>query len=266
MRTTGDMFTATAARGATWLAVGAFAFTAVSATGQDGGDAGWYPAVRAEIDEFRTEFLSDVAGVDLPDGARAQLRSQIEGALEGLFRNLDAEIAGVGPRLLAARLEHGPQEDHFCSAENVASRLALRAMEDPVDAGDALMAAAQCREAYQGAVSLPVFEELEGLRELCVSVRDSIVEQPDDPSVAWEPERAAVYAVARCAAWKGAAWVRYSLTGAHFQGLRRRRLLRPGVDRRHHQPRVRRPLEPGDGGARGVPIQQPVLGSPRPHQ
>ena len=31
------------------LAIGAPAFTAVSAAGQQGGDAGWYPAVRAEI-------------------------------------------------------------------------------------------------------------------------------------------------------------------------------------------------------------------------
>lgn len=79
MRTTGDMFTATVARGATWLAVGALAFTAVSAAGQEGGDAGWYPAVRAEIAGLRTELLSRVAGADLPEGARAQAWSQVEG-------------------------------------------------------------------------------------------------------------------------------------------------------------------------------------------
>ena len=217
MRTTGDMFTATAARGATWLAVAALAFTAVSAAGQEGGDAGWYPAVRAEVAGLRTEILSRVAGADLPEGARAQARSQVEGIVEGLLRNLDAEIAGVGPRLSAARLEHGPQEDHFCSAEAVAFRLVERVMEDPAAAGGALTAAAQCREAYRGAVSLPVSEELKGLRNLCVIARDRIVEQHDDPSVVWEPERAAVYAVARCAAWRGAAWVRYSLTGDHYK-------------------------------------------------
>ena len=219
MRTAADMFTMTMVRRATWFAVGAVAFTAGFAVGQEVDDTGWYPAVRAEIYEFRTEFLSDVAGIDLPDGASAQLRSQIEGALEGLFRNLDAEIAGVGPRLLAARLEHGPQEDHFCSAENIAVRLAERVMEDPADAGDALMAAAQCREAYRGAVSLPVFEELEDHRNLCVIARDRIVEPHADPSVVWDPERAAIYAVARCAAWRGAARLRYTLTGDHYKAF-----------------------------------------------
>ena len=107
------MFMATATRGATWLAVGAFAFTAVSAAGQDGGDAGWYPAVRAEIVRLQTDLLSLMAEADLPEGARAQARSQIEGNIEGFLRNLDAEIAGVGPRLSAARLEHGPQEGPF---------------------------------------------------------------------------------------------------------------------------------------------------------
>ena len=212
MRTIVDMFTVPA-RGAAWLAASALAFTAVPAAGQEGGDAGWYPAVRAEIAELRTELLASVAGADLPEGARAQAWSQVEGAVEGLLRNLDAEIAGVGPRLSAARLEHGPQEDHFCSAGNVAARLVERVMEDPADAGGALTAAAQCREAYRGAASLPVSEELEDLRNLCVIARDRIVEQGDDPSVVWEPERAAVYAVARCAAWRGAARVRYSLTG-----------------------------------------------------
>ena len=67
------------------------------------------------------------------------------------------------------------------------------------------------------AVSLPVSEELESLRNLCVIARDRIVEQHDDPSVVSEPERAAVSAVARCAAWRGAAWVRYSLTGSHYK-------------------------------------------------
>ena len=217
MRTTGDMFTATAAHGATWLAIGALAFTAVSATGQETSDAGWYPAVRAEIAGLRTELLSRVDGADLPDGARAQARSQVEGIVEGLLRNLDAEIGGLDPRLSAARLEGRPQEDHFCSAENIAFRLFERVMEDPADAGNALTAAAQCREAYWGAVSLPVSEELEVLRNLCVIARDRIVEQHDDPSVVWEPERAAVYAVARCAAWRGAASVRYSLTGSHYK-------------------------------------------------
>ena len=221
MKTTGDMFTVSAARRAAWLAAGALAFTAVGAAGQEGGDAEWYSAVRAEIAGLRTELLSRVAGADLPEGARAQARSQVEGTVEGLLRNLDAEIAGVGPQLSAARLEDVPQEVHFCSAGNVAARLVERAMEDPADAGDALTAAAQCREAYRGAVSLPVSEELEGLRKLCVVARDRIVEQhddpSDDPSVVWEPERAAVYAVARCAAWRGAAWVRYRLTGAHYK-------------------------------------------------
>ena len=158
-----------------------------------------------------------MAGADLPEGARAQARSQVEGIVEGLLRNLDAEIAAVGPRLSAAQLEHGPQEDHFCSAANVALRLIERVMEDPADAGGALTAAAQCSEAYWGAVSLPVSEELEGLRNLCMIARDRIMEQHDDPSVVSERERAAVYAVARCAAWRGAAWVRYSLTGDHYK-------------------------------------------------
>ena len=218
MRTTGDMFTATAARGA-WLAVGALAFTAVSAAGQQGGDAGWYPAVREEIAGLRTELLSSVAGADLPEGAHAQARSQVEGAVEGLLRNLDAEIAGVGPQLLAAAFEHGLQAEHFCSAENVALRLVERVMDDPADASDALTAAAQCRKAYWGAVSLPVSEELEVHRELCVLARDRIVEEHDDPSVVREPERAAIYAVARCAAWRGAARVRYALTGDHYKDV-----------------------------------------------
>ena len=47
--------------------------------------------------------------------------------------------------------------------------------------------------------------------------RDRIVEPHDDPSVVWEPDRATVYAVARCAAWRSAAWVRYSVTGSHYE-------------------------------------------------
>ena len=130
MRTTGDMFAATTARGATWLAVVALAFTAVSAAAQESGDSGWYPAVRAKIAEVKTEPLSLLGEADLPEGTRAQAQSQVEGNLEGLLRNLDAEIAGVGPRLSAARLEHSPQEDHFCSAENVTLRLVERVMEE----------------------------------------------------------------------------------------------------------------------------------------
>ena len=218
MRTTKDMFAATTAHGATWLAIGALAFTAVSAAGQEASsDAGWYPAVRAEIAGLRTELLSRVARADLPEGARAQARSQVEGAVEGFLRNLDAEIAGVGRRLSAAQLEHSPQEDHFCSPGNVAARLAERVMEDPADAGDALMAAAQCREAYWGAVSLPVSEELEDLRNLCMALRDSIGQPREQLPATWKPEHDAVYALARCASWRGATWVRYSLTGSHYK-------------------------------------------------
>ena len=217
MRTTKDMFATTTARGATWLAIAALAFTAVSAAGQEtSSNAGWYPDVRAEIVRLQTELLSLMAEADLPEGARAQARSQIEGNIGGLLRNLDAEIAGVGRRLSAAQLEHGPQEDHFCSPGNVAARLAERVMEDPADAGNALTAAAQCREAYWGAVSLPVSEELEDMRNLCMDLRDSIGEPREQLPATWKPEHDAVYALARCASWRGAAWVRYSLTGSHY--------------------------------------------------
>ena len=90
-------------------------------------------------------------------------------------------------------------------------------MEDPADAGDALMAAAQCREAYRGAVSLPVSEELEEMRNLCMDLRDDIGEPREQLPATWKPEHDAVYALARCASWRGATWVRYSLTGSHFE-------------------------------------------------
>ena len=134
--------------------------------------------------------------------------------MDGLLRNLDTEITGIGPRLSAARLEHGPQGDHFCSAGNVAFRLFTRVTEDPADAGDALTAAAQCRESYRGAVSLPVSEELESLRNLCEIAHDRIVEHHDNPEIVFEPDRAAIYAIGRCADYRGVAQVAYALTGS----------------------------------------------------
>ena len=90
-------------------------------------------------------------------------------------------------------------------------------MEDPADAGDALMAAAQCREAYRGAVNLPVSEKLEGHRDTCIALRDSIGEPREELPATWTPESDAVYALARCASWRGAARLRYSLTGSHYK-------------------------------------------------
>lgn len=217
--TTADMLTAPTVRRAAWLTVGALAFTAVSAAGQESGDAGWYPAIRAKIAELQTEILSQLDEADIPEGARAQARAQVEGNVQALLRNLHTEIAGVESRLSAAQLEHSPQADHFCSTENIGGRLIERVIENPADAGNALTAAAQCREAYWGAVSVPVSEELEDMRNLCMTLRDSIGQPREQLPATWTPESDAIYALARCASWRGAASVRYSLTGSHYKEL-----------------------------------------------
>ena len=115
---------------------------------------------------------------------------------------------------MAERAEHDPQEDHFCSTNLVAYRLFERVTEDPTDAQNALLAGFQCRTAYRGAVSRPAAEEIERLRNLCFIARDRIVEQHDNPEIVFEPDRAALYAVARCASYRGAAGAAYRLTGS----------------------------------------------------
>ena len=87
-----------------------------------------------------------------------------------------------------------------------------RVGEDPTDAQNALLAGFQCRAAYRGAVSRPATEERESLRELCFIARDRIVQHHDNPEIVFEPERAALYALARCAAYRGAASSAYMLT------------------------------------------------------
>ena len=207
-----------------WIAAGAIAAVLTTAGyGRDGmtrecgwdSDARWYRDIRAEVTRLRTKLLSHVGGTDIAEGSKTQIRLEITGMVDGLLGNLDAEVRGAEERLAAAQLEHDAQENEFCSAANTAHRLIERVREDPEDAGDALTAAAQCREAYRGAVSFPISEEIEDLRNLCVIARDRAVK--NDPSVVWEPELAAIYAVGKCAEWRGAAWLRHSLTGNHYK-------------------------------------------------
>ena len=175
MKITWKMLTVREARRGMWLKIAMLGLTAVSAAGQGDVDTGWYPAIRTEIAGFRSELVSRAAGTDLTEditeGTRAHLESQIEGTWVGLLRNLDAEIEGVEAQLSEARVKHSAQGNHFCSPRNIASRVAKRVMENPADANNALMSAAQCREAYWGASSRPVSEELESLRNLCVTAR-----------------------------------------------------------------------------------------------
>ena len=171
MKITWKMLTVREARRGMWLKIATLGLTAVSAAGQGDVDTGWYPAIRTEIAGFRSELVSRAAETDLTEditeGTRAHLESQIEGTWVGLLRNLDAEIEGVEAQLSEARVKHSAQGNHFCSPRNIASRVAKRVMENPADANNALMSAAQCREAYWGASSRPVSEELESLRNLC---------------------------------------------------------------------------------------------------
>ena len=95
----------------------------------------------------------------------------------------------------------------------VAFRLLERVGDDAADAQNALLAGFQCRTAYRGAVSRPAAEEIESLRNLCFIARDRIVEHHDNPEIVFEPERAAIYAVAQCASYRGAAWAAQELTG-----------------------------------------------------
>lgn len=205
------------------LAVGVFAvLLGTSGTGlaraQDasGDPLEWYRPVRAAIEDLFGEISArlSTSTADLPDGSREQVRALAEGHVRGVLANLDVEIGRVAGRVSELRVEHGPQEDHFCSPDNSAFRLFDSVGDDPSVARDALVAGFQCRAAYRGAVSTPVLDEVSSLRERCFLARDRLVDHHDDPTVVRNPARAAVYAVEQCAAWQGAAWTLYSVTGS----------------------------------------------------
>ena len=158
----------------------------------------------------------NMAENDVPAGQQAQAIASLEGHFRGVLANLDAEIKAIEERLLTERAEHDAQEHHFCSTENVGYRLVDRIGKDPADAQNALHTGIQCRTAYRGAVSRPSIEALDNLRELCFIARDRIVNHHDNPEIVYDPDTAALYAVARCADYRGAAWVAYELTGADW--------------------------------------------------
>ena len=181
----------------------------------------WYAAVRSELVAGLEEALEmareNMAREQIPMGQKAQAIATMEGVFQGSIANLDSEINAVDERIRAERAEHDPQEERFCSPENAGYRLMERVGENPADAQDALLAGVQCRTAYRGAVSRPATEEIEILRDLCFIARDRIVEQHDNPEIVFEPDRAAVYAVRQCAAYRGAARVADALTGSGWE-------------------------------------------------
>lgn len=178
----------------------------------------WYTSVRAELVAMLGERLetarANMAREEVPAGQQALLIAAAEDAFRGTIANLDAEIDAIEDRIRLQRAEQAPQEDHFCRADIAAGRLLERVGEDPADAHDALFAGVQCRTAYRGATSRPTTEEIESLRHLCFIARDRIVEHHDNSEIVFEPNRAAVYAVEQCAAYRGATWVAYTLTGS----------------------------------------------------
>ena len=180
----------------------------------------WYATVRAGLVATLEETLEtgreNMAREEIPDGQQAQMIAAMEGALRGTIANLDAEINAIEDRIRAQRAEYDPQEDHFCSFDNAGYRLLERVGEDPADAQDALVAGVQCRTAYRGVVSRPATEEIESLRSLCLIARDRILEHHDNPEIVFEPDRATVYAIRQCAAYQGATWVAYALTGSNW--------------------------------------------------
>ena len=183
-----------------------------SAQGPEADPHAWYGTVRAELEAVFESTLNTASEDAAPAGLLAQFRLQ----MEGILANLDTEMNGIQARIRVERAAHDPQEDHFCRADFVGVRLLERVGKDPADAQDALLAGVQCRTAYRGAVSIPATEEIENLRDLCFIARDRIVEHHDKPEIVFEPERAALYAVARCAAYRGAASVAEQLTGTVY--------------------------------------------------
>lgn len=170
----------------------------------------WYETVRTEFKTSIEAILIDASEQELAPGTLAQLRMTMEGGVA----NLDREMEALEARIQAEEADHNAQEDHFCSTSLVAYRLWERVFEDPTDAQDALLAGVQCRTAYRGAVSKPLREEIGNLRELCFIARDRIVEHHDNPAIVHDPVLAALHAMKQCAAYRGAAWVTYSLTGS----------------------------------------------------
>lgn len=142
----------------------------------------------------------------------AQARLQ----MKGMLANLDAEMNGIEARIRAERAEYDPQEDHFCRADIVGARILGRVGKDPADAQDALLAGLQCRMASRGAVSIPAREEIASLRNLCFIARDRTVEPHENPEIVFESERAAIYAIAQCAAYRGAASAAQQVTGTDY--------------------------------------------------
>ena len=155
----------------------------------------WYATVRAELVAVLEEILEtsreSMAREEAPAGQRAHLIAVAEVAFRGTIANLDAEINAIEDRIRAQRAEHDPQEDHFCRADIAGRRLLERVGGDPADAQDALLAGAQCRTAYRGAMSRPTSAEIERLRDLCLIARDRVVENHDNPEIVFEPDRAA---------------------------------------------------------------------------
>lgn len=177
----------------------------------------WYTSVRAELVAMIGEMLEtareNMAREEVPAGQQAQLIAVAEGTFRGAIANLDAEIDAIEGRIRAQQAEQDSQEDHFCGADIAGGRLLERVAEDPADAQDALFAGVQCRTAYRGAMSRPTTEKIESLRNLCFTARDRIVENHDNPEIVFEPDRAALYAIAQCASYRGAAEAAYSVTG-----------------------------------------------------
>ena len=194
--------------------------TRTSAQAPETDPQAWYATVRAELvaalEETLESRLENMAQNDVPAGQQAQVTALVEATFRGTIANLDAEINGIGERVRAEAAEHDPQEENFCSPGNAGLRLLERVREDPADAQNALLAGVQCRTAYRGAVSRPTTEEIESLRDLCFIARDRIVEHYDNPEIVFEPDRAAVYAIGRCADYRGAAWVADTLTGSDW--------------------------------------------------
>ena len=211
-KTRGTATTATAVATALTILCTAGAPRPTSAQGPEADPHAWYEAVRAELEAGFETMLNTASENEAPAGLLAQVRMQ----MEGILANLDTEMNGIEARIRVERAEHDPKEDRFCRADIVGRRLLERVGEDPADAQDALLAGVQCRTAYRGAVSIPATEEIESLRDLCFIARDRIVEHHDNPEIVFEPARAALYAVARCAAYRGAASVAQQLTGTAY--------------------------------------------------